>query len=52
VRGFARLVGNDLTVFDPQLSFAFVGNNSLTIIPGVVSAAGMSYYSVAEEIMP
>jgi ribose transport system permease protein len=37
VRGFARLVGNDLTVFDPQLSFAFVGNSSLTIIPGIVS---------------
>jgi ribose transport system permease protein len=37
VRGFARLVGNDLTVFDPQLSFAFVGNSSLTIIPGAVS---------------
>jgi ribose transport system permease protein len=37
VRGFARLVGNDLTVFDPQLSFAFVGNSSLTLIPGVVS---------------
>lgn len=37
VRGFARLVGNDLTAFDPQLSFAFVGNSSLTIIPGVVS---------------
>ena len=37
VRGFARLVGNDLTVFDPNLSFAFVGNSSLTLIPGVVS---------------
>jgi ribose transport system permease protein len=37
VRGFARLVGNDLTVFDPQLSFAFVGNSSLTIIPGIVT---------------
>jgi ribose transport system permease protein len=36
VRGFARLVGNDLTVFDPDLSFAFVGNSSLTIIPGLV----------------
>jgi ribose transport system permease protein len=42
VRGFARLVGNDLTVFDPQLSFAFVGNSSLTIIPGVVSIPSLA----------
>ncbi|MDR3496672.1 MAG: ribose ABC transporter permease [Ancalomicrobiaceae bacterium] len=37
VRGFARLVGDDLTVFDPNLSFAFVGNKSLILIPGLIS---------------
>ncbi len=36
VRGFARLLGNDTTVFNPDLAFAFIGNGSLTI-PGVVS---------------
>jgi ribose transport system permease protein len=37
VRGVARLLGNDTTVFNPQLPFAFIGNGSLVIIPGVVS---------------
>jgi ribose transport system permease protein len=37
VRGFARLIGNDLTVFDPQLSFAFIGNSSLTVAPGLIA---------------
>jgi ribose transport system permease protein len=36
VRGFARLLGNDTTVFNPDLPFAFIGNGSLTI-PGVVA---------------
>ena len=26
VRGFARLLGDDTTVFNPQLPFAFIGN--------------------------
>jgi ribose transport system permease protein len=37
VRGFARLLGNDTTVFNPQLPFAFIGNSSLEIVPGVIS---------------
>jgi ribose transport system permease protein len=37
VRGFARLLGNDTTVFNPQLPFAFIGNSSLVIVPGVAS---------------
>jgi ribose transport system permease protein len=37
IRGIARLIGSDQTVFNPELSFAFIGNGSLTIIPGVFS---------------
>ena len=29
VRGFARLLGNDTTVFNPDLPFAFIGNGAL-----------------------
>lgn len=36
VRGLARLLGNDTTVFDADLPFAFIGNGSLRI-PGVVA---------------
>ena len=31
VRGFARLLGNDTTVFNADLPFAFIGNGSLPI---------------------
>ncbi len=37
VRGVARLIGNDHTIYDPNLSFGFIGDGSLTIIPGLVS---------------
>ncbi len=37
VRGFARLLGNDTTVFNPSLPFAFIGNGSLQIGPVSVS---------------
>ena len=37
VRGLARLLGQDTTIFNPALSFAFIGNGSLTIIPGAVT---------------
>ncbi len=37
IRGVARLIGDDKTVFNPDLSFAFIGNGSLTIVPGVFS---------------
>jgi ribose transport system permease protein len=37
VRGFARLLGNDTTVFNPDLPFAFIGNGSLYFGFGSVS---------------
>ncbi len=33
VRGLARLLGHDTTVFNPSLSFAFIGNGSLSLGP-------------------
>ena len=35
VRGVARLMGNDTTVFNPDLPFAALGNATLTLAPGV-----------------
>ncbi|MBO6902539.1 MAG: ribose ABC transporter permease [Rhizobiaceae bacterium] len=37
VRGIARLLGNDTTIFNPEIPYAFIGNSSLPIIPGVFS---------------
>jgi ribose transport system permease protein len=37
IRGVARLIGADQTVFNPDLPFAFIGNGSVPIIPGLVS---------------
>jgi ribose transport system permease protein len=42
VRGLARLFGNDTTVFNPNLSFAFISSSSLPIIPGVVALPGLA----------
>lgn len=39
VRGIARLLGNDTTVFNPQLPFAFIGNGSLFGVPWLVIIA-------------
>jgi ribose transport system permease protein len=39
VRGIARLIGHDTTIFNPQLSFAFIGNDSLLSIPYLVIIA-------------
>ena len=39
VRGFARLIGEDKTVFNPQLPFAFIGNGNLFGIPWLVIIA-------------
>ncbi|KMQ80602.1 Ribose ABC transport system, permease protein RbsC [Candidatus Burkholderia pumila] len=39
VRGIARLIGHDTTIFNPQLSFAFIGNDSLFGIPWLVIIA-------------
>src|SRR4051794_2495064 len=42
VRGLARLMGSDTTVFNPSIPYAFIGNASLTLIPGVVSIPWLS----------
>jgi len=42
VRGLARLLGADTTVFNPSIPYAFIGNGSLTLLPGVVSIPWLS----------
>ena len=37
VRGIARLLGSDTTVSNPELPFAFLGNGSVTVVPGLLS---------------
>lgn len=39
MRGFARLLGDDKTVFNPELPFAFIGNDSIFGIPWLVVIA-------------
>ncbi|TKC87318.1 ribose ABC transporter permease [Trinickia terrae] len=39
VRGVARLLGNDTTIFNPQLSFAFIGNGTVLGVPWLVVIA-------------
>ena len=39
VRGIARLVGNDSTVFNPDLPFAFIGNAEILGVPWLVVIA-------------
>ena len=39
VRGVARLLGEDTTVFNPQLPFAFIGNGTLFGVPWLVVIA-------------
>jgi len=39
VRGMARLIGNDTTVFNPQLPFAFIGNGEVLGVPWLVIIA-------------
>ncbi|MDN7895793.1 ABC transporter permease subunit [Burkholderia cepacia] len=39
VRGVARLIGNDTTVFNPQLPFAFIGNGTILGVPWFVVIA-------------
>ncbi len=36
VRGLARLMGADNTVFNPQLGYAWIGNDGVTVLPGIV----------------
>jgi ribose transport system permease protein len=47
VRGIARLLGNDSTVANPDLSFDFIGNGSITIIPGVLSVPWLAAIALA-----
>ncbi len=35
VRGLARLMGGDTTIFNADLPFAFIGNSSIPLAPGV-----------------
>jgi len=35
VRGLARLMGGDTTIFNPDLAFAFIGNATVPIAPGI-----------------
>ncbi len=35
VRGIARLMGSDSTVFNPDLPFAFIGNATIPLAPGI-----------------
>jgi ribose transport system permease protein len=39
VRGVARLLGGDTTVFNPELPFAFIGNESVLGVPWLVIIA-------------
>jgi len=39
VRGIARLLGNDQTVFNSNLSFAFIGNGNIAGVPWLVIIA-------------
>lgn len=39
VRGIARLIGHDTTLFNPQLPFAFIGNDSILGVPWLVVIA-------------
>ncbi|MBB2931119.1 ABC transporter permease subunit [Paraburkholderia silvatlantica] len=39
VRGIARLMGHDTTIFNPQLPFAFIGNGTVLGVPWLVIIA-------------
>lgn len=41
VRGIARLMGNDTTVFNPEMPFDFIGNSSLFGVPWLVVIAAI-----------
>src|SRR5450755_2237690 len=47
VRGMARLLGADTTVFNSTIPYAFIGNGSLTLLPGVVSIPWLSVVAVS-----
>jgi ribose transport system permease protein len=47
VRGIARLIGNDTTIANPDLPFAFLGNESVTLIPGVLAMPWLAAIALA-----
>ena len=55
VRGIARLIGNDTTVFNPQLPFAFIGNGELFGVPWLVIIAfaviGVSWFILRRTVL-
>lgn len=55
VRGFARMLGNDTTVFNPDLPFAFIGNDSVMGLPWLVIIAfavvAMSWFILRRTVL-
>lgn len=55
VRGVARLLGSDTTVFNPQLPFAFIGNGSVFGVPWLVIIAvavvAMSWFILRRTVL-
>lgn len=55
VRGIARLMGHDTTIFNPQLSFAFIGNGTLFGVPWLVIIAlmvvGVSWFVLRRTVL-
>jgi ribose transport system permease protein len=45
VRGVARLMGNDTTVFNPEMPFDFIGNSSLFGVPWLVIIAAFVIFA-------
>ncbi len=55
VRGIARLIGGDTTVFNPDLPFAFIGNGGVFGIPWLVVIAlaviGLSWFMLRRTVL-
>ena len=55
VRGIARLIGNDTTVFNPHLPFAFIGNGEVLGVPWLVIIAfaviGLSWFILRRTVL-
>jgi ribose transport system permease protein len=42
VRGLARLMGGDTTIFNSDIPYAFIGNGAIPVIPGLFSIPGLA----------
>jgi ribose transport system permease protein len=55
MRGLARLLADDKTVFNPDLPFAFIGNDSILGVPWLVVIAvavvGLSWFILRRTVM-